>query len=85
MSEHKSEDFMSGALATGAHRAWAGEAGGILRSGAGARDPSRSWLERPQPLNSRHAAITRSLYSWNSYKSWSDKVRSSWGKDDEEK
>jgi hypothetical protein len=33
------------------------------------------------PANPRHAAITRSLYSWSNYKSWSDKVRSTWDKD----
>jgi hypothetical protein len=26
----------------------------------------------------RHAAITNSLYSWHSYKSWADRVRGSW-------
>jgi hypothetical protein len=26
----------------------------------------------------RHAAITNSLYSWHSYKSWADKVRGTW-------
>jgi hypothetical protein len=32
-------------------------------------------------VNSRHAAITRSLNSWSNYKSWTDKVRSTWDKD----
>jgi hypothetical protein len=26
----------------------------------------------------RHAAITNSLYSWHSYKSWADKIRGTW-------
>lgn len=42
----------------------------------------RSWLEKPAvPAPNRHAAITRSLYSWANYKSWADKVRSDWDKD----
>lgn len=72
--------------ATGRHRAWTGEnAGAIVRAGAPVRDPQRSananWLDRAQPSNSRHAAITRSLHTWSSYKSWTDKVRSNWDKD----
>jgi hypothetical protein len=50
-----------------------------VRAGGGRETPN--WLERAQPANPRHAAITRSLYSWSNYKSWSDKVRSSWDKD----
>lgn len=72
--------------ATGRHRAWAGEnAGAIVRAGTPPRDPQRAananWLERTQPSNSRHAAITRSLHTWSNYKSWTDKVRSTWEKD----
>ncbi len=73
--------------ATGRHRAWAGEsAGAIVRAGASApsREPQRAnWLDRAPPAasNSRHAAITRSLNSWSSYKSWTDKVRNNWDKD----
>ena len=65
--------------ATGKHRAWTGET-----AGAGARAGNReaqNWLDRAQPANPRHAAITRSLYSWSSYKSWTDKVRSNWDKE----
>ena len=78
MSERKGDEM----IVTGAHRAWAGEASGsIVRAGA-ARDPQRNWLERSQgPANPRHAAITRSLHSWSSYKSWTDKVRHGWDKD----
>jgi hypothetical protein len=54
--------------ATGTHR-------------AGNRDNERNWLERAQPANPRHAAITRSLYSWSNYKNWTDKVRNNWDKD----
>ena len=42
----------------------------------------RSWLEKPAaPVPNRHAAITRTLYSWSNYTSWADKVRSDWDKD----
>lgn len=73
--------------ATGRHRAWAGEsAGAIVRAGASTppREPQRAnWLDRAPPAasNSRHAAITRSLHTWSNYKSWTDKVKSSWEKD----
>ncbi len=82
MSEHKGDELS----ATGSHRAWTGEpVVPVVRAGA-PRDPQRNWLDRahvapPPPANPRHAAITRSLNSWSSYKSWSDKVRSSWDKD----
>lgn len=77
MSEHKSDEL----TATGTHRAWTGEATGTtVRAGSG-KGLERSWLDRAQPSNPRHAAITRSLYSWSNYKSWTDKVRNSWDKD----
>jgi len=78
MSEHKGDDL----LATGTHNAWVGEkAGPVIRTGNPAREGDRSWLNRAQPSNSRHAAITRSLNSWSNYKTWTDKVRNSWDKD----
>jgi hypothetical protein len=77
MSEHKSDEMM----VTGTHRAWVGETP-VVRAGVVTRDPQRTWLEKAQPApNSRHSAITRSLYSWNNYKSWTDKVRSNWDKE----
>lgn len=77
MPEHKSDEL----TATGTHRAWTGEpVGSIVRAGP-RKDTPRSWLAGAQPANPRHAAITRSLYSWSNYKSWTDKVRSSWDKD----
>jgi hypothetical protein len=78
MSEHKGDEL----TATGSHRAWAGESvGAVVRAGKPLRDSQRNWLERSQPANPRHAAITRSLYSWSNYKSWTDKVRHGWDKD----
>jgi hypothetical protein len=86
MSEHKGDELS----ATGSHRVWSGEtAGQVVRTGP-PRDTQRNWHDRAahagsvpatQPPNSRHAAITRSLNSWSNYKSWTDKVRSSWDKD----
>ena len=47
----------------------------------GTLDSYSNWLNRAPKPTGRHAAITRSLYSWSSYKSWADKVRSSWDDD----
>jgi hypothetical protein len=51
-----------------------------VRTGNG-WDGYSSWLNRGQKPNGRHAAITKSLYTWSNYKSWADKVRSSWDDD----
>jgi len=36
------------------------------------------WLEHMQRTRTRHAAITRNLYTWSNYKTWADKVRNDW-------
>jgi hypothetical protein len=36
------------------------------------------WLEHMQRTRTRHAAITRNLYTWSNYKNWADKVRHEW-------
>ena len=78
MPEHKGDEL----TATGTHRAWVGEAASsVVRASAPVRETQRTWRERAQPTNPRHAAITRSLYNWSSYKSWTDKVRHGWDKD----
>jgi hypothetical protein len=85
MSEHKGDELS----ATGSHRAWTGETAGPAARAGAPRDPQRNWLDRAHltnmpaspPANPRHAAITRSLNSWSNYKSWTDKVRSNWDKD----
>lgn len=78
MSEHKGDEL----TATGTHRAWVGETGNaVVRAGTAPREGQRNWLDRAQPSNSRHSAITRSLHSWNNYKSWTDKVKHGWDKD----
>ena len=79
MTDQKIDDMM----ATGTHRAWVGE--GVPRGSVRPvqdRENSRAWLERGSS-NSRHGAITRSLNSWSNYKSWTEKVRTSWTRDDE--
>ena len=70
--------------ATGKHRAWVGErineAAAPLRAGA-ARDAGRTLTGRsPEvaPANARHAAITKRLSNFPSYKSWAEKVKSNW-------
>ena len=40
-----------------------------------------TWLNRSQKGGGRHSAITRNLNSWTNYKSWADKIRSSWDDD----
>jgi len=35
-------------------------------------------LLKPEKIGGRHGAITTSLYSWHSYKSWAEKMRGSW-------
>jgi hypothetical protein len=79
--------------ATGKHRAWIGER---LNERAGERSPTepqrtapRSWVGRPQPStpttgNSRHAAITKRLANFPSYKSWAEKAKSNWREDEKE-
>lgn len=37
-----------------------------------------SWLDRMQRARTRHAAITRNLYTWSNYKSWADQVKGTW-------
>ncbi|MCB1625518.1 MAG: hypothetical protein KDI32_13080 [Pseudomonadales bacterium] len=41
-------------------------------------DAYASWLERMQRSRGRHAAITRNLYTWSSYKNWADKAKRTW-------
>jgi hypothetical protein len=81
MTDRKSDAFTS----TGSHRAWVGEgvAPGAHASGS-PRDGARNWLARPQQApNSRHAAITKSLFNFPSYKSWTERMKSNWEKDQE--
>ena len=85
MADHKTDIFGS----TGAHRAWVGEspaAGAVMRTPPLNRDGARNWTNRPQTPNARHAAITKSLFNFPSYKSWTEKVKTNWQKEkDQEK
>jgi hypothetical protein len=40
--------------------------------------PYSTWLERMQRTRGRHAAITKNLYTWSSYKNWTEKMRENW-------
>lgn len=40
--------------------------------------PYANWLDRMQRTRGRHAAITKNLYTWSSYKNWADRVRDTW-------
>lgn len=46
-------------------------------------EPYPDWLDRMQRARARHAAITRNLNTWSSYKNWADRMRESW--EDEER
>lgn len=46
-------------------------------------EPFPEWMDRMQRARGRHAAITRNLNTWSSYKNWADRMRESW--EDEEK
>jgi len=46
-------------------------------------DPSRTWPPR-QGASSRHGAISRQLFTYSHYKSWADRMRTSWKKEEEE-
>jgi hypothetical protein len=41
-------------------------------------DAYPNWLDRVQRAKARHAAITRNLYTWANYKSWADRVKTTW-------
>ncbi len=47
----------------------------VAQSGA---EAYARWLEHMQRTRTRHAAITRNLYTWSNYKTWADKVRHDW-------
>lgn len=80
MTDRKHELLMS----TGAHRAWIGETGGAQARPVPPRDTASQWPARGQrPKSARHAAITKGLSNFPSYKSWAEKAKSNWSKDDD--
>ncbi len=44
--------------------------------------PYNAWADRMQRTRSRHAAITRNLYTWSSYKNWTERVKDTWTGDE---
>ena len=46
-----------------------------------AADPYANWLERMQRARARHATITKNLYTGSNYKSWAERMKSSWDED----
>lgn len=54
-------------------------------AGAVNGSPYADWADRVQRAHGRHAAITRNLYSWSSYKNWAEKVKDSWRDEPAEK
>jgi hypothetical protein len=46
-----------------------------------AAEPRTRWPDSLQRARGRQAAITRNIYTWSNYKSWADKVRSTWDAD----
>jgi hypothetical protein len=57
------------------------EATGAKRPPQSGAEAYARWLEHMQRSRTRHAAITRNLYTWSNYKTWADKMRIDW-KDD---
>lgn len=82
MADRKADDTKA-PPASGSTRIWVGDAGtphNKVPAGMHWERPANNWLNRPQPANGRHAAITNTLHNWSSYKSWADRVRNSWDK-----
>ena len=52
--------------------------GGTASTPTTPADPYATWLDRMQRARTRHAAITKNLYTWSNYKTWADKVKDSW-------
>ena len=54
----------------------------ISSGSEGPAEPYPDWLDRMQRARGRHAAITRNLNTWSSYKSWADRMRESFEDED---
>ena len=55
--------------------------GAAAAAAEGGAEAYARWLQHMQRTRGRHAAITRNLYTWSNYKSWADKIRTSWDPD----
>ena len=58
------------------------EASASQRTAPSGAEAYARWLEQMQGSRTRHAAITRNLYTWSNYKSWAEQVRGSWDAND---
>lgn len=67
---------MSNSEAQGEDLATTGE-----RPALGSSELYAEWADRMQRGRGRHAAISRNLNTWSSYKNWTEKVRQSWVSD----
>jgi hypothetical protein len=56
---------------------------GPARTKAAAGEPPAVWPARAA-VPDRHGAISRQLFSYSHYKSWSDRMRTTWEKDADE-
>jgi 3-oxoacyl-[acyl-carrier-protein] synthase III len=75
----RSSDRGRGAGASGRHESL--PTAGTESPANSVPDTRPAWLERMQRTRPRHAAITRNLHTWSSYKSWAEQVRDSWESD----
>ena len=75
MSDTKQPTRYKGADRRGAPRA---QMAGVAVGAGMTRDAYANLLKRTEKIGGRHAAITNSLYSWHSYKSWAERMRGSW-------
>ncbi|MGB6489317.1 MAG: hypothetical protein WBE91_20805 [Steroidobacteraceae bacterium] len=46
-------------------------------------EPFPDWMDRMQRARGRHAAITRNLNTWSSYKNWADRMRETWEEEEQ--
>lgn len=51
---------------------------GTARPAAAPSGAFPNWAERMHGVQARHEAITRNLNTWSSYKSWAERMRSTW-------
>ena len=54
------------------------EISGPIRPAAASSGAFPNWAERMHGVKARHEAITRNLNTWSNYKSWAERMRSTW-------
>jgi hypothetical protein len=55
-----------------------------LQANSAGAEPPVAWQARKKTVPDRHGAIARQLFTYRHYKSWADKMRSSWAEDEAE-